>query len=396
MTNLTEGILEFSQLLYCISSDNDIDDIRNEVLQYFNRFFPYVESLFFLFEHEQIFYSETIGRELTFTDKQELSIIIKSFFPTYAEKDEDENIISEKARSTFFVPLTDKKNTYGICGLYLSEKITEEDKDELNRIILDIGDALFNAIISGRDRQELTEIKEEYQREIKTAEKIHKKIIPPSEMKFPGLEIKAFYKPFKIVGGDYYNCLPVGENKYLVVMADAAGKGMSGAMITNMFHIILRYFVMTEKAFDLYKCLENINRFMSDSIDSFHFIATLFLLVDLNENKIDICNCGSYSPIFFSENCFSLIEEGNPPMGIDLIESFEIGHFPITEGLKFCLFTDGVADEPSEFTRIASLINDFKLLSIDNIVNMVYSKINNKYCLDDITIVCGGICSGQE
>jgi serine phosphatase RsbU (regulator of sigma subunit) len=396
--NNTAHILNFSQLLYSLNIQEDIDRIDSQINEYFLDNFSFYSSAFYLFSSNDIIKYRFIGSGITEEELAECRIIVNGIFPDILKENiNTETVFVKKSSSLIFFPVISSKKCVGLFALFLKEKISEEYKETVSKIILDIGNILFEKIIENESKNKYMEIAQEYNREMETASLLHKKIIPEDFFDFDSLKVKVVYRPYKLIGGDYYNCFEITPSKrYLIVMADAAGKGMAGALISNMFHVILKYIAVTEKIENLEKICRNINAFMCESIDCYHFIASLFVLVDIEKRSAHICNCGHSSPFFISEDNITAVSGGNPPMGIMEIPFFEITELSIKNNDRLVFWTDGFAESEEEHSQVMSLINDYSMLSIDNLAKILYSKMNRENYPDDITLIVSQIEIQEE
>ena len=63
----------------------------------------------------------------------------------------------------------------------------------------------------------------------------------PKELPY-GKDLKIFssYEPHKMVGGDYFDYIPIDENQFLICIADVSGKGIPAALLMSNFQASLR------------------------------------------------------------------------------------------------------------------------------------------------------------
>ena len=72
------------------------------------------------------------------------------------------------------------------------------------------------------------------------AQHIQQTLQPACPAQFPGYEIEAFYKPFREVGGDYFDIIELPENRALIALADVSGKGMPAALLAANMQALVR------------------------------------------------------------------------------------------------------------------------------------------------------------
>ncbi len=61
------------------------------------------------------------------------------------------------------------------------------------------------------------------------ARKIQQTLIPHRLPEFQGYDVETFYKPFREVGGDYFDVIEFPGSRVLLVLADVSGKGVSAS-----------------------------------------------------------------------------------------------------------------------------------------------------------------------
>src|SRR5919205_812380 len=68
------------------------------------------------------------------------------------------------------------------------------------------------------------------QRDMLTAGQIQARMLPPKPA-LDGYDFEVFYRPAGEVGGDFYDFIPMDGGKMGLVVADASGKGLAGALL---------------------------------------------------------------------------------------------------------------------------------------------------------------------
>src|SRR6185295_16523419 len=68
------------------------------------------------------------------------------------------------------------------------------------------------------------------QQDLEIARKIQSRLLPPKPT-IPGYDFEVYYQPAGEVGGDFYDFLPMDNDQMGLVVADASGKGLAGALL---------------------------------------------------------------------------------------------------------------------------------------------------------------------
>jgi serine phosphatase RsbU (regulator of sigma subunit) len=117
------------------------------------------------------------------------------------------------------------------------------------------------------------------------------KLPPLATMEYAGRCIQARH-----VGGDYYDFLSLGSGRMGMVLADVAGKGISGALLMANLQANLRsqYALALE---DLPRLLKSVNQLFYANTDD-HSYATLFFAdYDDSTRRLRYVNCGHLPPL---------------------------------------------------------------------------------------------------
>ena len=98
------------------------------------------------------------------------------------------------------------------------------------------------------------------------------------------------------VGGDYYDFLELRPGRLALVLADIAGKGVSGALLMANLQANLRsqYAMAVD---DLPRLLASVNRLFYESTDDASYATLFFADYDDSSRKLRYANCGHLPPL---------------------------------------------------------------------------------------------------
>ena len=91
-----------------------------------------------------------------------------------------------------------------------------------------------------RAREEALILQQEQEREIAEAKAIQEKLLPREIPQMPGYEIARAWQSARLVGGDYFDILPLDERTLGLCIADVAGKGMPAALLMSNLQAAVR------------------------------------------------------------------------------------------------------------------------------------------------------------
>jgi len=249
-----------------------------------------------------------------------------------------------------------------------------------------IGIVLFYAaytVMNGLLASELVR-KTQLESDQSAARKIQQTLIPQELERVPNYEIETHYQPFRDVGGDYFDVIPLPDEHTLIALADVSGKGMAAALLSANIQALVRSISgMGAEPFTLAK---QINQHLCRHVPSGVFATAIFLLLDRNSGELTYVNAGHNAPIVFGRGVTNLLPATGLPLGLFNDADYEVRTARLEGGDSLLLFTDGLTDsiagEDPDARLHATLDHNIKK-TMAKLRSLVDSKLNH----DDVTIV---------
>ncbi|HUX42692.1 MAG TPA: SpoIIE family protein phosphatase [Rectinemataceae bacterium] len=100
---------------------------------------------------------------------------------------------------------------------------------------------LEKAIATRRLRMENAAYAKTLEEELRWAGEMQRAILKPAPLKTEGIEFRTSYRPVKglYCGGDYYDVISIGGERFLVLLGDVAGHGVKAAFVTGILKAII-------------------------------------------------------------------------------------------------------------------------------------------------------------
>ena len=178
--------------------------------------------------------------------------------------------------------------------------------------------------------------------ELSEAQNIQMGLLPTESPDTAGFDIAGMSVPATQVGGDFYDYLTVADGHTAVAVADAAGKGLRGAMnavLTNgMLYEVSRF--KSEAAV----ILRDLNTGLSPRMYGPSFIALNLAVLNETDKRVDYANGGQPYPILKSGTDIIEIESGDLPLGSMKRVEYESTSFDLNEGDFLIFHTDGLIE----------------------------------------------------
>lgn len=203
--------------------------------------------------------------------------------------------------------------------------------------------ALGNATI----HQEAGE-KRKIEGELRTAQQVQQVLLPRRKPEIASYEIAGMNRPARMISGDYYDYINLGDGKWGVAIADVSGKGVAAGLLMAMCRSVLR--AELKSGADPLKAVSQVNRLMFNDIREDSFVSLALYIINENDCRVQLVRAGhDKAPIFRSKT--GEIEWVKPPglaIGLDDGDVFDritkLHEFDLEEGDTLLLYTDGVTE----------------------------------------------------
>jgi sigma-B regulation protein RsbU (phosphoserine phosphatase) len=232
-----------------------------------------------------------------------------------------------------------------------THKIAVKTEDQLGELAVS-----FNSMTASiEDLLRQAAEKKRLEEELRIAHEIQMSLLPQGPLLMPGLSVTALCVPAREVGGDYYDFLPLGDQRVGVLIADVSGKGTSAALyMAELKGLVLSLSEIHSSPRDL---LIAANRIISHHLDARSFITMTYAVIDLRARTMTYARAGHTPLIYVPGSCAAgaerqvqiLVPDGMVVgLKLDNGEMFE-RHLveetiPLQAGDLYLLFTDGISE----------------------------------------------------
>lgn len=185
--------------------------------------------------------------------------------------------------------------------------------------------------------------KERMHQEIEMAATIQRKIIPQQLPQIEGYDLAGINIPSLEIGGDYYDVTKLKDGRYLLIIADVAGKGVASGLLVNTLNASLNAYV--ENDFQLTEVAERLNKIIFNASTPEKYITGFIALLEPESGVIEYLNAG-HNPIFYAENGKLVkLDKGGLAFGmLDFSFPYESTRIQLEPGEKILFYTDGITE----------------------------------------------------
>ena len=244
---------------------------------------------------------------------------------------------------------------------------------------------LANIIAVAIENQRLVKqniIKERISKDLEVASEMQKLLFPselPSNRK---MDLSARYIPRHAIGGDYYDFIPLGDEEYIICIADVSGKGISAALLMANFQATIRTLFKYQR-FEMTFLMEELNKKVMKSTKGEKFITFFIAHYNAHTRKMKYVNAGHNQPFLLHGRKITALNEGCIGLGmLDELPYVNVGKLTLSPNTTFVLYTDGVVElenkdgEHFGINRLIDNVKAYSTLKMEDMNNILFSKLD--------------------
>jgi sigma-B regulation protein RsbU (phosphoserine phosphatase) len=183
---------------------------------------------------------------------------------------------------------------------------------------------------------------EKFEEILQDARRIQESILPKRTPRYTGFDIAGESHPTELVGGDFYDYIPLTADVVDVVIADASGHGLPAALQVRDVYVGLRMGLTRE--FKLSRTVERLNAIINRSKLASKFVSMFLAELETNGHLIYI-NAGHNPPfILHAGGAVEYLREGGMVLGPLPDARYLRGFAQLKPGDILVLYTDGITE----------------------------------------------------
>ncbi len=193
---------------------------------------------------------------------------------------------------------------------------------------------------------------ERYKEQLKIAKNVQKSLLPGEVSMGSNIEIDAFAMAADEVGGDYYDVLEIGKDKYGLIIADVSGKGTSAAFqmaqMKGVFHSLASQ-KLSPSQFNI-----QANTALSNCLERSSFITATYFDIDANKKTIEFSRAGHCPTLMFCSETNETKYLESEGMGLGIVRNSSYKKYvhsttlSYNQGDTMLLYTDGITEAKNE------------------------------------------------
>ena len=177
--------------------------------------------------------------------------------------------------------------------------------------------------------------------ELAVAREIQRSILPSSVPEVEDLRIAAAYHPMTAVAGDFYEFIPVDQNRAGFLVADVSGHGVPAALVAAMIKVAMQSVV--SRADDPPEVLRGLGRTLTGQLRG-QSITAAYLWIDTEGHKALYSAAGHPPLLRWRDGALERIESNGLLFGVTQDSDYPVRELPLHSGDRFLVYTDGITD----------------------------------------------------
>ena len=236
------------------------------------------------------------------------------------------------------------------------------------------------------------------QRELEIARELQQSLFPPPPQIGP-IQFAVWCEPEQQTGGDFYDFIDLGPDHLGIVVADAAGKGMSAALVMMSTRSILRHGARLNLSPGEVMTQTNQTAFRDGTVDK--MVTAFYGVLNTKTLELRFANAGHPFPILKRNGTVKSLDAPGFPLRAVPEAAYKTHTYQLQPGDQLIWISDGIieAHSPSKvlfgFDRLESLIDQTHNFSATNLLNYIYQAVLTHQAeaeqIDDMTIVIADI-----
>ena len=180
------------------------------------------------------------------------------------------------------------------------------------------------------------------------ARRVQEDLLPASMPVLRHAVVNAICIPAFDVGGDFFDFVSLDEDRFVFVLGDVAGKGVSAALLMAVVHGAFHGGELRAAGGDVERWMHRLNTLLIQRSAENRFVTLFCGILDARTATLTYVNGGHLPPLLFRAGARSPdpepLEAGGPVVGLLAEAIYEEGRTTVRKGDVLLLYSDGVTE----------------------------------------------------
>jgi sigma-B regulation protein RsbU (phosphoserine phosphatase) len=284
-----------------------------------------------------------------------------------------------RTRTILCMPMRNKdQKIIGVIQLLNKRngQFTTEDENFINALSIQSSIAIENARLYEQERQKIA-----MEKDLFAAREVQMSLLPKSAPTIDHYDVAGITIPAQLVGGDYFDFIPVAPGRIALCVGDVSGKGLAASLLMVSLQATLRGLV--ERVTTPREWIEQCNRLMYYNTAPDKFVTLFFAQLDYQQHVFSFCNAGHNPALLFSGECeHRALMTGGTVLSIVENFTFEDETVPLLPGDTVVMYSDGITETVNQAGeqfgdhRLIEVLSKVRTQSSKSIIEAVMQSVN--------------------
>lgn len=180
--------------------------------------------------------------------------------------------------------------------------------------------------------------------ELRLAARVQRSLLP-APRRLARLDVAREFIPFREIGGDYYDLVPLGGERLGFAIGDVMGKGVPAALLAANLQAFLRAELHPGRDPVVADLMVRMNELFLDVTPRGSFSSLFFAVFDLERGVLEFSNAGHHHPFVVRPNGTIVdLTEGGTVLGLMKDATYDRGEVAIGKDDLLVFYSDGLID----------------------------------------------------
>ncbi len=190
----------------------------------------------------------------------------------------------------------------------------------------------------------LAEASQRDAQELARAAQIQGSFLPAETPRISGWELAVTLEPARQTSGDFYDFIPLSNNRWGLVVADVADKGTAAALFMTTARSLLRTYATEYEMWPELVLSEANRRLLADTRSGL-FVTVFYAVLDPATGLLTYANAGHNPPYLLKNgSADQLLHRTGTPLGIFDEATWEQKQIQLAPSDRLIVYTDGILD----------------------------------------------------
>lgn len=232
-----------------------------------------------------------------------------------------------------------------------------------------------------------------YSEQRSVAHHLERSLLPERLPELEGLETACRYEPGASgveIGGDWYDLVPLGDDRAFFVVGDVSGRGIAAAAVMARLRFAVLAYVQV--GFTPEAVLTELSNTINLE-EVGHFATMVCGIIDLGTRDLVLANAGHLPPLLLTghETTF-LSDRVGIPIGVSDQAKYESTFAKVPPSATLLVYTDGLVERRTErievgLNRLAGTALQYRTLGLETQVNKIVEEMTRPGSEDDAAVL---------